>query len=604
MTGSEKNFRLESSMPRKMILLLILALVMVSITSQASLFDSLNAQKPGQFAGFYKPIGEWAGQIILPPSGRRLENGSVPFLVFCSPQKELIGRILQLSWDPSAKAENWFYDLSVDVNFDPGTRAFGEKAGCRFPTILDGWKKVSPLESLAANRSEGTIEVVLKNPVLKGSTIFIAQEPAQVNGSLVCLAKFTGKAEGNLRKIAHYNPATRKFDGPEEIVTIMPRKAHKGEDAPNTSVELIEKSGMNTGGWYLYGKRLKNTFLVKALEPRLPLLVRPTVCISDVSSIRDYASKRVFDDLKPGIYRTTLCADDQSMSVNKQWPVGRKYLLMHLFGWRKLAAAKPGVMDLLNLVTGHFAFGFAQIVKDGFTGEPRWDIEYKQVYGHNREEVVSGSLKWHAYMGNLRRGWMYSIPVADTIFDIPELQPYKINGRTVDPMRGLARELEKMMAKYRVGSGSGCSMVRPDVSCVQDSHCALNSGLDLLINGLGKHPDVIAWQKAGSADAKRFQSLKELAREVEKTITSFGIKQGNWKEFIETPFGTRNPGKIRAIINSLKSVRTVFPRGAYDHLMTLSAKKNYPMWTILTCQIGGLIPGLVPQKPTSLIGHK
>jgi predicted Abi (CAAX) family protease len=139
---------------------------------------------------------------------------------------------------------------------------------------------------------------------------------------------------------------------------------------------------------------------------------------------------------------------------------------------------------------------------------------------------------------------------------------------------------------------------------VQDSHCALNSGLDLLINGLGKHPDVIAWQKAGSADAKRFQSLKELAREVEKTITSFGIKQGNWKEFIETPFGTRNPGKIRAIINSLKSVRTVFPRGAYDHLMTLSAKKNYPMWTILTCQIGGLIPGLVPQKPTSLIGHK
>ncbi len=49
-------------------------------------------------------------------------------------------------------------------------------------------------------------------------------------------------------------------------------------------------------------------------------------------------------------------------------------------------------MDMLNLVTGHFAFGFAEVVKDRFTGEPRWDIEYKQVYGHNREEVVSAIL--------------------------------------------------------------------------------------------------------------------------------------------------------------------------------------------------------------------
>ncbi len=230
-------------MPRKILSLLVLAFVLTSFASQASLFENLNAQQPSQFASYYKAIGE--------------------------------------------------------------------KAGCRFPTVLDGWKKVSPLESLAANRSEGTIEVVLKNPVLKGSTIYISQEPAQVNGALVCLAKFIGKAEGNLRRIVHYNPATRKFDGPEEIVTIMPRKAHPGEDAPNTSVELIEKSGLNTGGWYLYGKKLKKTFLVKALEPRLPLLVRPTVCISDVPAIKDYATKRVFDDLRPGMYRTTLCADDQ-----------------------------------------------------------------------------------------------------------------------------------------------------------------------------------------------------------------------------------------------------------------------------------------------------
>jgi hypothetical protein len=31
---------------------------------------------------------------------------------------------------------------------------------------FDGWSSISPLESLPANRSEGTIEVMLKEPVL------------------------------------------------------------------------------------------------------------------------------------------------------------------------------------------------------------------------------------------------------------------------------------------------------------------------------------------------------------------------------------------------------------------------------------------------------
>lgn len=570
----------------------------------AELFQQLNAQNLASFDKFYKPIGEWGGQIILPNRAKRLAGGAVPMLVFSSPQKELIGRIIKLAWNRSNKDENWFDELSVNVNFDPATQAFGERAGCRFPTILDEWEKVSPLESLAANRSEGTIEIVLNNPVYRDGTLYISEEPIQVNGALVCLARFKGKAEGNLRTIVHYNPTTRKFDGPEEIVTIMPRKPAPKEDAPNTSMENIENTGLNSGGWYLYGKRLKKTFLVKAVEPRLPLLLKPTTCLDKAPDISSFVSKGVFADLRPGLFRNTYSAENQTAGISKDWPIGSRHLLIHLFGWRKTVQQKPGAMDLLNLVTGHFAFGFAEVVRDRFTGEARWDIEYKQVYGHNREEVVSGSMKWHAYMGNLRRGWMYSIPVADTIIKIPELEPYKINGKDIRPMRGLARELEKMMAKYRVGSGSGCSMVRPDVSCVQDSHCALYSALDHLINDFGKKPEVLAWRKAGSADAKRFEALISLGQAVEKRITSFGNAQGNWQEFVKVPFGTRNPSKVKALVNSLLSIKTVFPRAAYDHLLALSAQRKYPMWTILTCQIGGVIPGLIPQRPTSLIGHK
>lgn len=588
----------------KKIFALIIILLLSGPSLHADLMELQQKQNLADFKSYYKPIGEWAGQIILPSANRRLPGGSVPFLVFSSPRKELVGRILKLSWNRRVAEENWFDQMSVDVKFNPKAKAFGEKAGCRFPSILEGWKKVSPFESLAANRSENTIEVVLKNVVCNGSEIFTSEEPVQVNGAAYCLAKFVGKQEGSLRRIRHFNPATRRFDGPEEIVTIMPRKVAKGEDAPNTSVEDIENTGMNSGGWYMYGKKLRNTFLVKSLEPRLPLLVKPTVCISEPGQIKNYVRKEVFSGLRSGLYRTTYCADDQSESLSKQFPIGSRYLLIHLFGWRKIAGKKPGIMSILNLVTGHFAFGFAEVVRDKFTGEPRWDIEYKQVYGHNREEVVSGTMKWHAYMGNLRRGWMYSIPVADTIIDIPELQPYKINGKIIRPMRGLERELEQMMSKYRVGSGSGCSMVRPDVSCVQDSHCALYAGLDNLLRHLVPTSEFKTLRESSSPYGQRLNSLLTLAKDVERTIASFGNAQGNWKEFAAEPFGTRDPSKVKALLRTFISIRTVFPRAAHDNLLRLAAKKNYRMWNILTCQIGGKIPQLIPQKPTSLIGHK
>ncbi|HAE39382.1 MAG TPA: hypothetical protein DCG57_12200, partial [Candidatus Riflebacteria bacterium] len=347
------------------------------------------------------------------------------------------------------------------------------------------------------------------------------------------------------------------------------------------------------------------SFLVKSVEPRLPLLLRPTVKINDRQEIREYAARKVFDGIRPAMYRTTLCEQvepgKKAAGSQQLWPIGSRHLLIHLFGWRKVEGSKAGFMDIINLVTGHFAFGFATVVQDRFTGEPRWDIEYKQVYGHNRDEVVSGSMKWHAYMGNLRRGWMYSIPVADTILDIPELRPYQISGRKIRPMRGLERELEKMMALYRIGAGTGCSMVRPDVSCVQDSHCALYAGLDRLAGDFSKKPETIAWLKTGTDDAVRFKQLLELARDIENSITRFGIAQGNWRKFAESPFGTRNPDKVAALINTMISLQTMFPRAAHDHLLSMAAQRQYPMWTILTCQIGGVLPKLIPQKPTSVL---
>jgi len=555
------------------------------------------------FATYYKPIGPWTGQIILPEPARRAADGSVPFLVYTSPRPELVGRILRLAWDAADPTENWFFQARPDVVMDPAKVAKAEKYQCKVPKALDGRRQVGALESLPAGRAEGTIEVVLQNPVYADGHLKINREPAQVNGAWVCLARFVGPAEGNRRRIVHWNPATRQFDGPQESVVIMSPLPRTAGTPPQTSTDGLETSWLNRAGWYLYGKRLRDGFLVKSLEPRLPLLLQTTVVRPRPDEAKAYYFREHFENLRPGQVDTIVCGPAAG-DGEKAWPVGTRALLIHLFGWRKEDGARAGPMDLLGLVTGHFAFGLATVIQDPFTGEKRFDIEYKQVYGHNREEVVSGTMKWHAYMGNLRRGWMYAIPVSDTLIQIPELAPFTIDGLRLDPLRGLMRELERMCALYRTGGGTGVSMVRPDVSCVQDSHCALYSGLRRLADRVAKDPRVAAWKAArGPADPEvaRFARLESLEKLVLRSITQSNLPQGQWRDFADNPLGTRDPENSRPLVDAFLAVKTVFPRAAHDHLIKLAVDRGYRMWTILTVQVGGKMPGLTPQAPTSFL---
>jgi predicted Abi (CAAX) family protease len=460
---------------------------------------------------------------------------------------------------------------------------------------------------------------MLKEPVLRGGVLYVEHEPVQVNGSEVCLARFEGPAEGDRRRIRHFSPRSGFFTGPEETVIIMSAVDRPDEVPVNTSTAEIEQSPLNAQGWYLYGKHIRGGFLVKSIEPRQVTRAWAPCAVSGAERIKQYVSHEHFDYfLKPEMARISVFEPRAELEPNvtgagmsdyaaRVWPVGSKGLLIHLFGWRKFENAPGGkgdkLSEMLDLVTGHFSFGIAEVVLDPFTREPRWDIEYKQVYGHNREEVVSGSMKWHAYMGNLQRGWMYCLPVSDTIVKIPELEPYVLGNQTVDPLNGLARELERMMALYRVGGGTGCSIIRPDLSCVQDSHCALYSGLRLFLDQVANRPEFVQGLGAPgprNADASRFERLRRLAVDVEKLILSNGIVQANWKDFARNPLGTRHPGTVQSLINTLASLQTVFPRAAHDHLLHFAADRGYPMWNILTVQVGGKMPGVTPLKPTSL----
>jgi predicted Abi (CAAX) family protease len=546
---------------------------------------------------YYRPIAEWSGQLIHPNIDRRDPAGGVPFKIEQSPDRSLIGKTVWLRWDTSEPWEQWFNQRRYDVDIDSGRLQKAIKDGLNPPVAIDSWKKVSPLESLSGARP-GDMAVMLRNPVWDGSVLKITEEPVQICGKSMALIRFKEDLGGNRRIVVHYDGSSSSFSGPADVIDIpLTYFSRSNTPVARSSTAGIEKSPLNEQGWYVYGRHLEGRFVAEAIEPRAAFMLNSDISIQGRQEVKNYISRDHFDDLRPGLLRRT-----ELLPANApDWAEGDRGLLIHLFGWRE-HPDEEGPAKMLGLVTGHLAFGMAQVVRCPLSRELRWDLEYRQVYAHNREGVVSGSMKWHAYSGSLRRGWMYTIPISDTVVRIPELEPYNFNGWEVKPWNGLNRQLEQMQALYRVGAGSGLSTVKQDISCVQDSHAALYSALRTFEETIAKTGKVKEWMSGKGPDAeevRRYLRLLLMVRDIKKSITTFGIAQSNWREFFNQPLGTRNPNKVVGLINILLSKRSIFPRKGNDNLLRLAADKGYPMWSILTCQIGGEIPKLVPLAPTS-----
>lgn len=593
---------------------LFLAIV-AAILAQMLLTGAPALYAAGDAAAFYRPIAPWTGRLILPPPAAREEDGSVLFEVHNSP---LAGKTVRLRWNLSKPEDGWFAKLRHDVTISPEKAAEAAKYSMQLPTRLDGWKRVSPLESLAGARAADDVFVALKNPVFHNGSVFINEEPVQICGSHVALVRFDGPANGNFRTVRHYDPAARAFSGPAETVSIMPFFTVPGKkDLVSTTLD-IERSNFNrAGGYYIYGVPHAKGFEVMALEPRSVNSLAPSQYLGGRAETKKYIDSGHFSQMSPGMRRSTLImpetstpltysqtgGGDTAAYIGKNWPVGTYSILVHLFGWRKNTVTGESGTQALGIATGHFAFGVASVVIDPFTGEKRFDIEYKQIYAHNNTGIISGTHKWHSYMGDLKRGWMYTIPVSDTVVQLPELMPYDINGWKIDPIKGFSRVTEMMMAVYRTGGGTGASLVRPDVSCVQDSHYALYASLMVFENSVLNVPKAAEWMKNNPQNdsVRRFESLKSLARQLKDRITILGIARDDWRAHFSNPLGTRDPGKAQQIIRALLSIKSVFPRDGNDNLLHLAAERGCRMWSMLTAMSGGKAEGLWPIAPTSIV---
>lgn len=504
-------------------------------------FNQSISQSATSAPGGFRTIalsGEWGGQLLLPAMEHR-SDGAVYLKVSQTPDahKSLLGRILKISWPKIFGSANKF---RPNVNFDPKELAEAQKAGNVVPLVLNGWTSVSPLESLVAARCSGQfassvvqggktvslceyqpldrIYVRIKNATLTSEVLSLSEEPIVVAGTHVTLVnniQRTNRTEANGR-FAVYTAnqfMEGKFNDATKIEFLVEESFGK---RPNFTFNGINASPAGALGWFLHGEmdsaliEDKAVFVAKAIEPRAFLRLSGNFEIiegvtagqkftsyQDNLAVKDdYLSKNAltlekFSQLENNFRRVRILPNGGSNRLSVQSPIksasynesnspfrsGEKGLVVHLFHWISDSTGKKDVGPL-GLVTGHYSYGFYEIVREPLTGELQFEVTYQQIYGQGPDGVISARTSRSEYMGNFRRGWSNSIATSDVLVRTPWLN-VPIAPSAGAPTAGytpydlLNDALSLMTQAYRTGSGDGISSVTPWASCVQDSSQAL-----------------------------------------------------------------------------------------------------------------------------------
>lgn len=577
-------------------------------------------------AEFLDPVdGAWTGRLILPKPEERRPDGGVWFEVYTQPGGQsgrFVGQRLWLAWETDELGTAFTRRTTIDIDFskDPKHVAKARESGDWLPERVNGWKNVSALETLAGTRARtepvggietsDSVEVYIPSARLAGATLYTASEPVQVVGREAALVKFVGPARDGTIEVQHYDLAQRRFAGPTEVVTFQKPTLRPPGSMPRSSFVNIEKKALNEWGWYVFGEHLQGKFHIRAIEPRRLSMVQPEQTIAGREASKQFLQNENFayrDEASKGTHSITLLhPEGEPPRWTTDWQRGDRALVVHAFGaiGGQFADKPAGTLPVLGEVyTGHFSFGVAKVYTDPFTASPRFDIEYKQVYAHGPDGVLSGSSKWHAYMGDLQRGWAFVRPVADLLIRQPALSTRITfpNGKGFHPLDALARELEIMSARYRSGDGTGVSPVTPATSCVQDS----NQGVYVAVRQLEKYikdnPDIAAWgeEHATVPVQQRFTELLQIAKLLEANLMPDSRLRTDWPHSLEQLAIHRDVMEDPEVyLNALINRRIVLPRWAFDNTaLSFLDTRRASLWLIHTRQIGGDIDGIFPIAP-------
>ncbi len=570
-------------------------------------------------ARFYQPIALWYGRLILPSQEQRLPYGSVFFEVFNAPKKyqNFIGKTALLKWSTNREVQFFVHGVTQDIKFTKQTEN-SKKSGNIHPDRLNGLQNVGPLETLAGSRLEDSVTVMLRRPVMAinysspdRNELTIDREPVQIIGHSCALISIIQRQEPESDKfiVRHFNKISQQFDGPAEIIRIPQVKPDKHGVARSTNY-LIEQSSLNLDGWYIYGEQDgDNIFVVQAIEPRKITRLIPDETRFGLQKSLAYLNDENWQNTptQKGQAKIVLLSPNEDRKNDRTcpWQEGDIGIVIHCFGGIGGKKAEPAP---LGIVTGHFAFGIAKVVRDRFTDELRFDIEYKQVYAHNPDGIVAGSSKWQSYMGDLERGWLGDRPICDMICKLDCVcRDYNFDGIELSPLDELNQQFDIMMARYRSGDGTGASLVTPATSCVQDSSQAIYATIKKITAEIASNPQIQDWLKANPTDAQtqRFHELVALGQSLEKVLIPLGIVRSDWRKNAKLAGINANSKKSRfgIVTNPLKaaiSYRTMLPRRTQDEIAKILLKQGAFLWIIRTNQVGGFDPDISPIAPTGL----
>lgn len=594
---------------------------------------------------------EWTGQLLLPAKENRAD-GAVYLKVHGAPDAHsaLQGKIIKISWPRLSGSANKF---RPDVKFDAKETETAKKGGNMIPLVLDGWTAVSPLESLAAARCLGKfsaavtndgkptnlceyqpidrIYVRLKKAVFSSGLLTLSEDPLVVAGphlALISQIQKTGRSEGNGR-FAVYSANTfinGQFSGSQKTEFLVEESFGS---RPNFTFNNVNASPAGTQGWYIHGEfdsgvtAGKSLFVAKAIEPRAMLKVsgafdvienktagqkfisyQDNLAVKDDYLSRNGLTRQKFTALENNFRRLRILPGSAATALSEQAPIrkstysesdspfksGEKGLVVHLFHWITDTAGKKDVGPL-GLVTGHYSYGFYDIVREPLTGELQFEVVYQQVYGQGPDGVISSQISRTEYMGNFRRGWSNSIATSDVLVRTPWLN-VPVDAPAGAPQAGyspydiLNDSLSLMTQAYRTGSGDGISSITPWASCVQDSSQALFIALrqtEKLIS---------ATRGTDYCSKNEFKGLCNMVTALKSNFEAGEIfenapMRGDWINNSLSLQIRRSSNAVENGYSALTSYKTALPRHAFNMFVNTMLNQGLELLLMDNVQIGG-----------------
>ncbi|WP_179228486.1 CAAX protease [Leptolyngbya ohadii] len=589
----------------------------------------------------YRSIAPWVGRLILPKPEER-QQGSVWFEVHHAPDayRDWVGKTVRLRWknDPALKARN--RSVLRDVHFNDDAR-LSLKQGIIHPERLNGWRLVDPLESLAGARPLDDMQVMLTGDVTiagtiagtlkettketteetteetaagisedSGLNIYIAECPTKIAGQYYALVQFIEPLEvesaekrsiGQLYRVRHFNSSSRQFDGEEDRV-LLPQVIPDGNDISASSTKDLERSPCNESGWYIYGAvNRSGQFVVQAIAPRALFQLQPGREIVGAKAAMNYLKTESWSNLeaKKGTVSATLLKTHGHRAGIAEWTEGTRALLVHNYGGIGGKKREPAAQGPVYF--GHFSYGTAEVVREPLADELQFDLVYYQVYAHNGSGLLSCRHHWTSYMGDRQWGFLGIRPVCDLLIKLDSFTGYyAINAKQLSPLDRVVEQLDLMMARYRIGDGTGATYVGPANNCAQDSNQALYAALRNMVASSHSNSELRHWMQTHPEIASQLKQLERLGYSLKRDLLPFGMARADWKEHQERLGSSMEDSPIRQLLTGLGSWRTMLPRVASDAIARSFTRQGASVWVLRTNQVGGSDPDIEPIAPMGL----